>query len=167
MRSTIAKILDALNRAEVRYLVVGGVAVLLHGYVRMTKDLDLVIQLEPDNIRRAMAVLRGLGFQPMVPVAAEAFTDPETRERWAREKNMTVFSLQQPDRPLLPVDLFVTEPFDFNEVYARRAVFQFDGIEASVVPLGELVRLKSQVGRLQDLADLDGLSKLGKIPPRE
>jgi hypothetical protein len=49
--------MDVLERAGVRYLVVGGVAVVLHGYLRTTLDLDLVIQLEPDNLDRALTAL--------------------------------------------------------------------------------------------------------------
>jgi len=51
-------ILDALNQARMRYLVVGGVAVVLHGHLRITADLDLIIHLERDNVLRAMRALQ-------------------------------------------------------------------------------------------------------------
>jgi hypothetical protein len=52
MIGEIEAVLDALNRAQARYLVVGGVAVVLHGYLRTTADLDLVLHLTPDNVRK-------------------------------------------------------------------------------------------------------------------
>ena len=54
MTGAIERVLAALNAAEVRYLVVGGVAVVLHGYLRTTADLDLVVELETDNVLRAV-----------------------------------------------------------------------------------------------------------------
>ena len=73
MVGDIERVLSALNTEGIRYLVVGGVAVVLHGHLRTTADLDLVIQLEPDNVRRAMRALTALGYAPRAPVQAEAF----------------------------------------------------------------------------------------------
>ena len=56
----------ALRDARVRYLVAGGLAVNAHGYVRLTYDVDLVIQLEADNIRTAFAALAGLEHLRMI-----------------------------------------------------------------------------------------------------
>ena len=77
----VGAIIRSLNDAEVRYLVVGGLAVVAHGYVRYTRDTDLVVQLKPANVHKAMAVLRGLGYQPLVPVDAREFADPVIRAR--------------------------------------------------------------------------------------
>ncbi len=61
-------IVKVLNTSEVRYLVVGGLAVAAHGYGRVAFDIDLVLQLQPDNINRAMRALASLGYKPFVPV---------------------------------------------------------------------------------------------------
>ena len=65
--------LSALDAAQVRYLVVGGVAVVLHGHLRVTAELDLVVQLDEGNVRRALAALAGLDFRPRAPVDAKCF----------------------------------------------------------------------------------------------
>jgi hypothetical protein len=62
-------IIDALERAGVRYVVAGDIAVNLHGFARFTKDLDLLLDLEPENPRRGMQALAGCGLRPRVPVA--------------------------------------------------------------------------------------------------
>lgn len=54
-------VFEALNRAGIDYLVVGGLAVNAHGYVRMTMDIDLVVSLEPGNITRALYALAEIG----------------------------------------------------------------------------------------------------------
>ena len=65
---SIERIARALNDGEVRFIVVGGLAVVAHGYGRQTQDLDLVIQLEPGSIHRAFEELARLGYRPRVRV---------------------------------------------------------------------------------------------------
>jgi hypothetical protein len=160
MSGRIEWVLAPLERAGVRYLVVGGVAVVLHGYLRTTLDLDLVLQLERDNVERALAALAELGFQPQAPVPLGAFADPEIRETWLRDKNMTVFSLWHPDHPGFVVDLFVQEPFDFDAVYRRALRIPLTGTEATVVSREDLIVMKRAAGRARDLEDIAALSEL-------
>ena len=160
MRGDIERVLEALNQADVRYLVVGGVAVVLHGVLRTTRDLDLVLQLETGNVQRGLWVLRHLGFQPVVPVPLEEFANPATRESWIREKNLVVFSLWHPERQGFQVDLFATEPFNFQEVYSRALRVPLDRTEATVISAADLITLKRQAGRPQDLADIEALNQL-------
>ena len=160
MESQIERVLDSLNRADVRYLVVGGVAVVLHGYLRATADLDLVVQLEPDNVKRAVQALGESGWKPRAPVAAESLADPQTRRSWITEKGMRVFSLWNPNVPTLEVDLFVDEPFDFDTVYARSVKVKLDVTETRIIALDDLIALKQQAGRHQDLADVEALRAL-------
>src|SRR5262245_15818038 len=105
MVGDIERVLEALNAAGVRYLVVGGVAVVLHGHLRTTADLDLVVQLDRDNVLRAMRALTDLGYRPRAPVSAETFADEEVRESWVRDKGLTVFSLWSSRTPTMEVDL--------------------------------------------------------------
>ena len=143
----IEQVLAALNAEKVRYLVVGGVAVVLHGHLRTTADLDLVVELAPDNARRAISALARLGFRPRAPVPAEQFADPDARRAWIDEKGLTVFSLWK-------------EPFQFDEVYARAVRVPLDTTTVTVVSLADLIALKQAAGRPVDLADVDALRAL-------
>jgi predicted nucleotidyltransferase len=156
----IERVLAALNARNVHYLVVGGVAVVLHGYLRTTADLDLVVELVPDNARRAIRALTGLGFRPRAPVPAEAFADSAARASWIEEKGLKVFSLWSAQLPWVEVDLFVKEPFDFKDVYARAVHVTLDTTTATVVSLDDLVSLKQAAGRPVDLADIEALRAL-------
>jgi len=167
MVGEIEAVLDSLNQARVRYLVVGGVAVVLHGYLRTTADLDLVIQLQPENVLRAMGALANLGYRPRAPVPAEAFADQELRDRWIREKGLAVFSLWSPAHPTLEIDLFVSEPFDFDAVYSRAIRVPLEKIEATVIALEDLIALKRQVGRPRDLEDVVALESLRETEGRD
>ncbi len=160
MTGAIEEVLAALRRANVRYLIVGGVAVVLHGHLRTTADLDLVVDLTPDNVRRAVNALAALGYRPRAPVPIESFADRTEREAWIAEKGMTVFSLWHPTKPGLEVDLFVEEPFDFTAANAAAVQVELDTTVASVVSLDHLIALKRASGRPQDLADIEALDAL-------
>lgn len=160
MRGRLQRVLGALERAGVRYLVVGGVAVVLHGYLRATVDLDLVVSLEPANARRAVEALRELGFVPRVPVAIEQFADPAERRRWVEEKNATVFTLWHPTTPGFVIDLFVEEPFDFEARYDRAAKARLGELEVTVLSVEDLIEMKRAAGRARDLEDVEALVAL-------
>lgn len=151
-------VFKALTDAGVRFIVVGGLAVNVYGYLRLTLDIDLVAQLTAENIRWAFDALASLGYRPLVPVTAEQFGDAPTREGWIREKGMRVLRFHSDLHPLTPVDLFVTEPFPFEEAYRDATVRDLSDVGGiRVVALETLKRMKQEAGRPQDLADVDNL----------
>jgi len=150
----------ALEEAGVRYLVAGGLAVNAHGYLRFTRDIDLVLQLAPDNILLAFAALETLGYKPLVPVSAGDFADAATRGRWIREKGMTVLNFWSESHRDTPIDVFVTEPFPFDEEYARALVKPLGSVTVRFVSIPSLIRMKEIAGRQQDRIDIEYLRKL-------
>ena len=151
-------ITEALENASVRYLVADGLAVNAHGYLRFTKDVDLVIQLESDNLRRALAALGTLGYRPAIPVSLDQFTNASQRESWARDKGMQVFQLWSDAHPETSVDIFVTEPFDFDEEYAQAVVKPLrDNLPVRFVSIPTLIRMKQLANRPQDQIDIEHL----------
>jgi len=158
---SVEAIVRALNGAAVEYLIVGGLAVNAHGYERFTKDVDLVIGLERENIIRGLRALLGVGYQLRIPVTPEQFADPALRAEWRRDKNMVVLQLWSDAHQRTPVDVFVYEPFNFKQELARALHLPVAGNEfAAVVGYEALVALKKTAGRLQDLADIEKLRKL-------
>ncbi|MBI2834571.1 MAG: hypothetical protein HYX76_09130 [Acidobacteria bacterium] len=160
-RSSVEGLVESLNRAGVRYLIAGGLAVVAHGYVRFTADVDLIVDLEPANVRRALTALQELGYRPRAPVAIEQFADPDARASWGRDKGLTVFSLFSRDHPMTEVDLFVEPPLEFGPAYLaamRREVAP--GLEAVFVGLSDLIDLKRRAGRAQDRLDVERLQAL-------
>jgi hypothetical protein len=163
--ASLEAIIVVLDQHQVRYLIAGGLAVVAHGYGRVTFDVDLVIQLDPDNVRRAMCALESLGYQPVAPVSAQDFADPDIRRTWIQEKNMVVFGLQS-DRYLdTPVDVFVSEPFDFDREYDLALVGDIlPGIQARFVCLETLIHMKESTMREKDREDVRQLKLLLENP---
>jgi len=158
---SITKLFRALDEAKVRYLVVGGLAVNAHGFQRFTRDVDLVIDLNPSNLSRALEAFENLGYQPRVPVSLASFADPEMRAMWIREKGMMVFSLLSGDDTDTVVDIFSEEPFPFDEAYRDCFVDQIEtGLEVYFVSLDRLIAMKLDAGREQDRIDVEHLEKL-------
>jgi hypothetical protein len=156
--ASVEAIVRALNEAGVRYLVAGGLAVNAHGYLRFTKDADLVIELVPDNIKRVFAALEPLGYKPIAPVTAEQFADRSTREGWIRDKNMQVLQLWSDRHRETSIDLFVHEPFQFDEEYAKALIKPLYGtIEVRFVSIPTLIKMKEAAGREQDRIDIEHL----------
>jgi hypothetical protein len=83
---------SALERANARYVLVGGLAVVLHGIDRITADVDLAIDLSTPNADAVLGALAGEGMKPMLPVNPRQFSDPKTRDIWHRDRGMEVFS---------------------------------------------------------------------------
>lgn len=163
MLSTLHPLFRALNQGDVRYLIVGGLAVVAHGYARLTVDVDLALDLEEGNTRRAVAVFERLGYRPAAPVPLAGFADRELRTRWREEKNMVVFSLVPPDRKLPVVDLFTATPFDFEVEAARCERLELrGGLVLPVIARESLIAMKRALGRAKDLADIEGLEALGR-----
>lgn len=148
----------ALNEARVRYLVAGGLAVNAHGYLRFTADIDLVVALERENIVALFDALASLGYRPTVPIRAEELADPALRGRWFEEKGMRVLNFFSDSHRVTSVDVFVYEPFDFEEEYS--SAFEGEirpGLVTRFVSIPTLIRMKEEAGRPRDADDIQHL----------
>jgi len=152
-----------LNRQKVRYLVVGGGAVVLHGVVRMTADLDLFVAFEEKNLLKFTNALTMLGYRPKIPVKASDFADKSNREKWKKEKNMLVFSFYHLKRYQDHIDVFVYEPVGFEKAYKEREIMTADLIKIPVISIKYLKKMKMIAARPQDLADIEALKQVEEI----
>jgi hypothetical protein len=153
-------VFTALNGAEIRYVVVGGLAAVLHGHARLTADVDLVLDLEPAAAARAMRALQGLGLVPRAPVDLLDFAVPARRNAWIAEKGMRVFSLFDPAHPMTEVDLFAQSPMDFEALWSGSEAMNLGSVSVRVASVPHLVALKRLAGRPQDLLDIEALEEI-------
>jgi hypothetical protein len=157
---SVEAIVRALNMADVQYLIVDGLAVNAHGFVRLTRDVDLVLQLDPPNVSKGLNALLDIGYQMSIPAKPEDFADAEMKEDWRQNKGMITLKLWSDKHQRTPVDIFIYEPFDFTREYAAAATLEVcPGLPARVLSLETLLKMKRAAGRQQDLIDIEELER--------
>lgn len=153
----LIKVFNALNRHKVRYLVAGGVATVLYGNPRFTKDLDLLVDLKKANLRKLVDTFKSLKFIPRVPVKAEEFISERNRADWHKEKGMLAFTFINPRNPLENVDILFISPLPFGPAYKRKKIFKWKNVAIPAVCAKDLIFMKEKSGRVQDLYDIEVL----------
>lgn len=94
--------LFAALKRRVDYVLIGGLAVALHGIERATMDIDVTVAMTPDNLKALVNMARELGMTPVLPVPPEALSDLDQLAQWHRERNLEAFKLRTPGRPASP-----------------------------------------------------------------
>ncbi|HLA95803.1 MAG TPA: hypothetical protein VK612_08785 [Pyrinomonadaceae bacterium] len=138
------ELFKSLNSNKVEYLLIGGYAVIIHGYVRNTSDLDLVVSRDAENAARCVNALTEFGFAGP-DLKDSLFASPE--------KNL----LRMGVAPVKIEILNYLEGVDFVGAYARRISKDVEEIQIDVISLEDLIKNKTEVGRLQDLLDVEKL----------
>jgi hypothetical protein len=149
MNSDFKDLLKLFNAHKVRYLVVGGYAVMKYTEPRYTKDLDIWIEASPRNARAVFKALREFG-APLVNLTEADFT----KEGFC----------YQMGRPPARVDILMSiEGVRFADAWPNRVKTDFDGVSGHVISRQDLIANKRAVGRPQDLIDVDSLVKSERI----
>ena len=136
--------IQCLNQNAVRYLVVGGYAVAIHGHPRYTKDMDIWLEISPDNAQRLLQALDQFGFGQL-GLTAEDFLNPDQ-----------VIQLGYPPNR---IDLLTTiDGVNFEDCYPSRLEITVDNLTVYFIDLESLKKNKKASGSLQDLADIENLT---------
>ncbi|MEO7165386.1 MAG: hypothetical protein ABI041_20870 [Bdellovibrionia bacterium] len=152
----LVRLATALESNKIHYAIVGGYAVALHGAVRGTVDVDLVLNLAEKDFVGAERVFKQLGLESRLPVGgAQVF---QFRKEYIENRNLIAWSFYNPQNPIETVDIIITHNAKLMKIVKIRA---FD-CELRVASLPDLIEMKKQSGRPQDLADIDALEKLRK-----
>ena len=152
-----------LHENKIRYLLIGGVAVNLHGFSRTTDDLDLWIDLEQKNINKFSKVVKSIGWKPKIPESVESLGNAKKRKSWIKEKDMKVFSIYNPLNLIEQADIMVREYIDFKSAYKRREELIADTIKISLMSIPDLIRLKKIAARERDVLDIRALNRIKEL----
>jgi len=137
--------INALNQAEVRYILVGGYAVILHGYNRTTGDLDIWVDRTDDNYNRLIRAFQIFGM-PVFDM---------TRLNFLKSAELDVFTFGVPP---VSIDIMLSvKGMEFQDVYSRSQLRNVEGIELRLIDLSSLLEAKRNAGRYRDLDDIERL----------
>jgi hypothetical protein len=149
----------ALKTHNIDYLLVGGLAMNLHGVPRMTMDVDLVIALDSGNIAKLASCAKELGLYPNVPVKLEDLADADKRDALLAEKHLIALSLIS-NTPATPtVDIVIHHPLDFQKAFAKAVQRDISGTPVMLASIEDMIALKKAAGRAQDLSDITHLER--------
>ncbi|MBW1708119.1 MAG: nucleotidyl transferase AbiEii/AbiGii toxin family protein [Deltaproteobacteria bacterium] len=160
MELDFQRIFGELSGEGIDYVVIGGVAVNLHGIPRMTYDIDLMIFLNTENINKTVTKLENWGYSPRAPVQPGDLADEQVRNSWIREKNMKAFSFHSAEQPVGEIDLLIDSPIAYENIKERAIIFDIEGVKVPVISIPDLIELKLKSGRKQDLSDVEHLRSL-------
>jgi predicted nucleotidyltransferase len=149
-----------LNKLGIDYLVVGGLAVNFHGVPRMTYDIDLMILPQSDNILRMVKKLTQWGYKPKIPVDPKDLANEVKRNIWIQNKGMKALNFYSEKLPIGGIDLVFDSPIPYDKLKSRAVRIELQGDRVPVVSIRDLIELKQQASRKQDLADVESLKKI-------
>ncbi len=137
--------LTALNKHEVEYLLIGGYAVILHGYHRTTGDMDIWVNKTEENYEKIVKAFQTFGM-PVFDM---------TLKNFLYNPDIDVFTFGTPP---VSIDL-ITEPqgLSFDDAYTRAEIFEFDHLQVRVIHLQDLLKLKAAANRHKDQDDIEHL----------
>jgi hypothetical protein len=150
----------ALDRHKVDYLLIGGLAVSLHGVERSTMDVDITVAMNPDNLGALIDTAMELKLTPVLPVPLESLSNIELLREWHVQRRLEAFALRTPELAGVTIDVLLFPPVEFDGMSARAVEFEIAGTAIKVVSIDDLIALKSAVGRPIDISDVEHLQRI-------
>lgn len=149
----------AFAQARIRYCIVGGVAMNLHGVPRMTYDVDVMVAPEAEELRKVQELAQ-MGLVRRIPVSLEDFANQDYREKMREERNLIAVTFTDPANPLREVDVLVAPPVNMTEVVDRAVRLIVSGVSVRVASIDDLIAMKRATGRAQDEDDVQNLERI-------
>ena len=153
--------LRALSRSGNDFVIVGGVAARLYGSSRLTHDIDVVPELNPENWPRLVECIWNAGARPRIPEPLESIRNLAQVRKWNRDKGLLALSFRAPDGTA-EIDLLIASPEEYEGLRARAQVITLDGASYRIASLDDLIEMKRKAGRPQDLLDIEELERIRK-----
>lgn len=148
----------ALNDAGIRYLVVGGFAVNLHGYSRFTGDLDILLALDHDNLDRMGSLMDTQGFSQRLPIDVRLLSDQEQVQQLLESNEVTSYSFIAGDQTFCNVHILLDASRHFAELNERAVRIDIENeLTIPVISTEDLLSTKRQSRSPQDRFDVAAL----------
>lgn len=154
------ELFSALARHKVDYVLIGGLAVSLHGVERATMDIDLSLAMTPENLSAFVGLAREAGMSPVLPVPLESIGDLALLRQWAEKRNLKAFALNVPGLSGVTLDVLLFPPVAYVDMSARAVRLDIAGVQVRLASIDDLIALKAAAGRPIDLSDIEHLRRI-------
>ena len=156
------KLFIALSTHQIRYLICGGLAINIYGIPRSTADIDLVLDLEEENVKKFLSIIASVGYFADLPISLHDLVDKEQRNDFIKNKNLIAYSFYNSSNNVMSMDVLIDTPIDFEKMWSNREIRNIGGKEVTIVSIADLIVMKQYAGRLQDERDIILLSQMIK-----
>jgi hypothetical protein len=155
-----ADLLQTLSDEQVQYVLVGGLAVQLHGFLRSTFDIDMVLAMNDENLFRFIAVAKRYGLVPVIPVPIDTLRNVSQIDQWHREKGMLAFALREPHIGGSVVDILVRPEVPFDTLMTNAVAGELFARKVWIASIDDLLTMKRIANRPKDQLDVAALEKI-------
>lgn len=145
-------ILKKLSESKIKYVVIGGVAAVLYGVIRLTVDVDIVLEFSLENVNKFVSFLKELNLRPLIPINPSDLSNHRKREEWIQEKHAKVINFTNPDGTL---KLDVALIYNYQEI--EKNIIEVEGVKVPLISKEMFISMKREAGRPIDLNDIEKL----------
>lgn len=148
------ELLKELAKAEVKYVICGGVACVLHGVERATYDIDLSVSFDKSNLEKIIVVTKKFNLKSRIPEPVENLFDEKKRKYWFEQKGALVYTFVSDNSPL-QLDILLSYPKSFDELLENSEEMNIDNVKVRVSSIRDLLFVKKLIEPLRDKDILD------------
>ncbi len=156
------EVLREFQSHNIKYVLVGGLAVNLLGSLRSTADMAILVEMSSDNLRKIVDILLKLGYEAKQSVDPMKLADAKTRNEWITNKHMKTFNFHKVNE-LKEVDIIIESPVSFEKAQGNAIYFSIDDLSLPVISLDDLIEMKTNTGRTIDKQDIEELKKIREL----
>ncbi len=153
-------IFRAFDENKLQYLIVGGLAVNLHGYPRYTNDIDILLALDHENLEKMSTLMKEMDYQQRLPISIQELEDEQKARKFIDEKGLTAYSFIHNTEPQFSVDVLVGASMQFDTFKKETMEAEVWGIRVPVVSIDDLIDMKKESNREKDIQDVAALLEL-------
>lgn len=139
----------ALNKSRIKYLIIGGMAVNLYGVHRLTRDLDLMIDISEENLKIFFDLMKSTGYF--------------SKASFEKARNLTALSFFNKKDDYKQIDIFIKNPINFEKAYSKRKTIKINNINYPCASEDDIISMKEKAGRDRDWIDIGTLKRLKGI----
>ena len=160
------EIFREFQNRKVKYVVVGGIAFNLLGGSRSTFDMDILVEMSDENLKKAVLILKRKGYKVKQPVEPMDIAIEDIRTDWIRNKNMKAFNFYK-EEDMKEVDIIIDSPVRFEDAKKDCVRIKSGALTIPVISIRKLIKMKKGAGRSIDQFDVEMLERIQKLKRRK